>query len=198
MSTESLDTHDEVSFAYYFRWDCPDVHIKQALRNLLSNCAAAQSGQNEKQRRDYEQEVDRVRWLIATNPNTPSQVLEHLVKKSNAALLERIAENPRASAKTLRQLADYSSPEVRAAVAENLNAPIDALEVLATDENADVRYRLAENPNIPEELLKLLCEDDNPYVAHRASKTVAKLTVAEPTTVSTPLYTLPWQRSAEM
>jgi hypothetical protein len=195
---DSLRTDEQfdVSFAYYFRWDCPDVHIKEALRNLLARCAAEEADVISGHREVYEKELEHVRWLIASNPNTPPQVLDHLTKRADASLRERIAENPRVSLNTLRKLAGDSDPEVRAAVAENLNSPTDVFSLLAKDENADVRYRLAENPNLAQDLLRELAEDENPYVAHRASKTLAKLTVQPP--VSGPFYTLPWQRTAEM
>jgi hypothetical protein len=190
------DEQYDVSFAYYFRWDCPDVHIKEALRNLLARCAAEEAEANSRHREVYEQELERVRWLIASNPNTPPPVLDHLIKRADASLRERIAENPRVSMNTLRKLAGDSDPEVRSAVAENLNTPADVLRLLAKDQNADVRYRLAESPNIAQDLLRELAEDENPYVAHRASKTLAKLTVQP--LVSGPFYTLPWHRTAEM
>lgn len=151
------------SFDYYFRSDCPDQHVRTALKQLLAHRTGDESESKAEPTID---DLNRVRWLIATNPNTPPPVLDHLVRRGDPALLERIAENPRTRPTTLANLAFHPSPEVRVAVAENSNTPIESIEMLAADESADVRYRLAESPEVPEEILQVLAEDENPYVAY--------------------------------
>lgn len=116
-------------------------------------------------------DVDRIRWTMAVNPNTPPIVLEKLTRVGSARLLERIAENPRASRTTLDALARHESADVRAAVAEHLNCAEETLWLLATDECPDVRYRLAESYSVPPAILDALSEDCNPYVSYRAQTT---------------------------
>ncbi|MGH9552024.1 MAG: HEAT repeat domain-containing protein [Terriglobales bacterium] len=111
--------------------------------------------------------------LAASNPDTPTPVLELLAHRSEAFVLERVADNPNASFSTLAQLAKSQAPEVRAAIADNSRAR-DMLFVLATDISPDVRYRVAENPRTPSGLLKSLANDDNPYVASRAHSTILR------------------------
>lgn len=118
---------------------------------------------------------DRVRMLVATNPNTPGAVLDRLACEGPPAVRERVAENPRAAQATLRRLAFDEDPDVRMAVAENANTPILALMAMAYDDNADVRYRLAECYHLPRAILETLANDDNPYVARRAQQTRARI-----------------------
>lgn len=119
-------------------------------------------------------DVDRIRWTMAVNPNTPPIVLEKLTHVGVPRLLERIAENPRASKDTLDALARHENSDVRAAVAEHLNATEETLWLLATDECPDVRYRLAESYTVPSVILDALTEDSNPYVSYRAQTTLRR------------------------
>lgn len=119
-------------------------------------------------------DVDRIRWTMAVNPNTPPVVLDKLTRVGGPRLLERIAENPRASKDTLDALARHECADVRAAVAEHLNAAESTLWLLATDECPDVRYRLAESYSVPSAILNALIEDTNPYVSYRAQTTLRR------------------------
>ncbi len=112
---------------------------------------------------------------IASDPNTPSEILEHLARTENTRLLEKIAEHPNATRFILEILASHSSPDVRAAVTENPNVPEDIIAELCRDDHPDVRFRIAENPNIDVEVLSELTEDSNPYVANRARMTLVRL-----------------------
>ncbi len=112
---------------------------------------------------------------IASDPETPTELLEHLAKTDNERLLERIAEHPNLSPFLLEILASHPSPGVRAAVAENPNVTDDILMALCNDSHDDVRYSIAENPSMRPEVLANLIEDSNPFVAHRARLTLMKL-----------------------
>jgi hypothetical protein len=112
---------------------------------------------------------------IATDPETPAELLEPLARTDNERLLERIAEHPNVSPFLLEILASHPSPDVRAAVAENPNVPDRILADLCNDIHDDVRYRIAENASTSAERLMNLAEDPNPYVAHRARLTLMKV-----------------------
>lgn len=112
---------------------------------------------------------------IASDPDTPAEILEHLARTDNTLLLEKIAEHPNAKPFLLEILASHSSPDVRAAVSENPNVPEDIVATLSQDEHPDVRFRIAENPKINADLLNELTEDSNPYVAQRAINTLMKM-----------------------
>ncbi len=112
---------------------------------------------------------------IASDPNTPSEILEHLARTDNTRLLEKIAENPNSKPFLLEILASHPSPDVRSAVSENPNVPEDIVATLCQDDHPDVRFRLAENPYIGAKVLNDLAEDSNPYVAHRARLTLMKM-----------------------
>lgn len=116
-----------------------------------------------------------VRRVVASNPNTPRQVLERLAAEESAVIRRHVALNPKTPIETLRRLAEDSETDVRLAVAENVHTPQDILTVLSGDEDMDVRYGVAENPHMPEEILVELSQDDNPYIRCRALKTLQML-----------------------
>lgn len=116
-----------------------------------------------------------VRRVVASNPNTPRQVLERLASEDAAVIRRHVAENPKTPVEILRKLARDCDPDVRLAVAENPHTPPDVLTILAGDVDDDVRYGVAENPHMPEDILLDLAQDDNPYIRCRALKTLDML-----------------------
>jgi hypothetical protein len=120
-------------------------------------------------------ETEYIRWLLATNPNTPAPILDCLASEDIVSLLERIAEHPRTRQTTLARLATHENPRVRAAIAENPNIDKKTMWRLAGDIHPDVRLRLAESYSIPAPILQALAQDDNPYVQSRARKTLNRL-----------------------
>ena len=120
-------------------------------------------------------ETEYIRWLLATNPNTPAPILDRLASEDVVSLLERIAEHPRTRQATLARLATHENPRVRAAVAENPNIDKKTMWRLAGDIHPDVKLRLAESYFIPVPVLQALASDDNPYVQSRARKTLNRL-----------------------
>jgi len=112
---------------------------------------------------------------IASDPETPTELLERLATTDNERLLERIAEHPNLSPFLLEILASHPSPDVRAAVAENPNVTAEILTALCNDSHDDVRYSIAENPSMSPDTLSMLIEDSNPFVAHRARLTLMKM-----------------------
>lgn len=116
-----------------------------------------------------------VRRVVASNPNTPRQVLERLAGEESALIRRHVALNPKTPVETLRKLAEDRETDVRLAVAENVHTPQEILCVLSTDADMDVRYGVAENPHMPEDILVDLTQDDNPYIRCRALKTLQML-----------------------
>ncbi len=116
-----------------------------------------------------------VRRVVASNPNTPRQVLERLAKEESAVIRRHVALNPKTPVETLRQLSQDNETDVRLAVAENVHTPQEILTLLSADEDMDVRYGVAENPHMPENILIELSQDDNPYIRCRALKTLQML-----------------------
>ena len=185
----------DLSFAYSFAWEQPEIQIKEALKVLLNRegepipdgdaietkAVALKKRPSNLDRADKPSntqaalEAAKIRWLLAINPNTPPPVLEHLTRNAPNSLLERIAENPRTHSTTLARLALDEDAQVRAAVAENMNASIKTIWKLARDEHPDVRMRVSESYTVPIAVLKVLAEDENPYVAHRAQMTVLRI-----------------------
>lgn len=167
-SRPSYDT----SFAEQFQWSEPDRDLG-IVRSILA-------GHYEGKACPAEQvENYHVLRLLAGNPVTPAEVLDHLaICVSDVRILERVATNPKSSTKALTMLARHNCNDIRSAVAENSNADIEIITLLAQDGHIDVRYRLAESHDLPGEILESLCEDENPYVANRAQMTRTRVLVS--------------------
>jgi HEAT repeat protein len=117
------------------------------------------------------------RRIIASNPNTPKEVLMFLAQDLSTTIRQRVAENLRTPPETLSKLADDNDTEVRLAVAENPNSNAAILTKLSNDESIDVRFGVAENPHMPEDILIKLADDDNPYVRCRALQTLQRMSL---------------------
>jgi hypothetical protein len=175
---------EDLSFIVRFHWKTPD-HLKEAIQVLLAaRLASAEnmpSAKPYRRRNEFldEQEFEQIRIQIASNPNTPTAVLEYLARNASARVLERIAENPHVPMDLLENLATHSDANIRSAVGDNLKTPASVLVKLVADEDADVRYRLAENPAMPAFILELLTQDENPYVVARATTTMTRLSCVQ-------------------
>ena len=117
--------------------------------------------------------------LIASNPQTPSAILDELAEAVERGqvipgVLEKIAENPNSDLNLLEKLTNNRSAVVRAAVANNPGS-VPLMWKLACDTNALVRYRVAKNKHFPEHVYQSLALDEEPRVAERARKTLDKL-----------------------
>jgi hypothetical protein len=180
----NLEMPYDTSFAYAYIWSSPEQDLKKALEILKCPLLDHQSAASCPARSDDYHEV---KTLLASNPDTPTQVLDHLSEyNSHPQILERLAGNPQTSGATLRRLSQSIANEVRAAVADNTNADDDTIRALAKDEHIDVRFRLAENPNLSTEILEQLAHDDNPYVAYRAQMTLTRVTNQNATVLNVP------------
>lgn len=155
----------------------------------MAKAERMESGNSDTSNADQSQETDHklpvfvtsefdalhVRRVVASNPNTPRQVLERLSAEQSAVIRRHVALNPKTPVETLRRLAEDEETDVRLAVAENIGTPQEILIVLSSDPDMDVRYGVAENPHMPEEILVELTQDDNPYIRCRALKTLQML-----------------------
>jgi hypothetical protein len=117
----------------------------------------------------------RLKTMIASNPQTPPEMLEFLSEVSPLSVLIRVAENPNTGKATLSKLASHENADVRAAVADNAGTPESSFRRLVNDESVDVRYRIAENPHAPADSLYTLLKDENPYVNQRARLTLFRI-----------------------
>lgn len=158
-------------FDFYLQWQWPE-HIDTVLRRMLWTWFVEVAEDPQAQAQD--EHLNHVHWLIAVSPESPKEVLEHMIDQVDDRTKERIAENPQTPWQALAKLAGSEDPRVRAAVAENDNTPPETLYMLASDPHADVRYNMAENSRTPIQVLNFLSQDDNCYVAARANATLQK------------------------
>lgn len=129
------------------------------------------------------------RQYVASNPNTPTDVLKQLVEEfpneiaanpifdllllenneSKIFLDRSIARNSRTTSDTLSVLSHNSNCIVRSAVALNFNTKPDVLSVLAKDLEPSVRHGVALNPNTPPYVLSIIAEDSVYFVRRRVA-----------------------------
>jgi len=109
---------------------------------------------------------ERIRALVAKNPNTSSEILEKLGKDYQWEVLYSVAHNPKSPAKTLEKLAnDFCKLEkedswtILSEVASNPNTPAKTLAKLANEEYFAVRMSVAANLNTPAKTLDKLAND---------------------------------------
>ncbi len=80
---------------------------------------------------------------LAKNPNTPSEILESIVKTN------------------FPQIPKSEMGLILCGIASNLNTPIDILAELANSNNKFIKSHIAENPNTPISILQKLANDDS-------------------------------------
>ena len=108
-------------------------------------------------------EVDLIRRNVASNPNTSEATLLKLTNDSYLAVLCAALQNPNCTSNILNLLISNGDELLRRRIATNTQ-DIDILSILVDDENADVRYEVAINPHTTSELLHKLVSDSDRFV----------------------------------
>lgn len=162
----------DVAFLFSFNWKTVN-QLREAITMFFS--ARLHSLAYQASKMLTETGSHRTKLLLASNPESPCELLEYLTYIGEADVAIRVAENSSTNSRTLERLSCSSSPAIRRAVADNSNTPETCLLKLARDEDPDVRYCLAENPNLPVSVLYVLIQDENPYVSLRTRKTLSRL-----------------------
>lgn len=80
-----------------------------------------------------------VRMAVASNINTPEDVLGELSKDGDSGVRQSVARNPSTPVEVIEALANDESPAVRGEVMRNPNATLELCEQLALDDHDDVR-----------------------------------------------------------
>lgn len=113
------------------------------------------------------------RWAVAKNPHTPVEVLRFLADDDVNLVRALVATNPSTPSDILEKF--FSDEKiVRDGLSGNPNTPAKLLKILAGDNDKMVRMRLAENPGAPGEVLKTLMDDSDPDVAKAAEVNLEK------------------------
>lgn len=93
---------------------------------------------------------------IASNPNTPAQLLVKMMKSQIPRAWMAAVKNPKlpvaVKMEYLKRGCELEGPFEPASVAENLDTPVDVLACLAT--KGGTQYALASNPHTPMEILE--------------------------------------------
>ncbi|MDP3537951.1 MAG: WGR domain-containing protein [Azonexus sp.] len=97
-------------------------------------------------------ELYALRCAVASNPNSPDNLLVKLAEDGAIEVRIKIARNPSISQELMSKLSEEI--ELVPAVAQNINCPSQLLEKLSKLKNDEVRSNIASNPNCPVQLLK--------------------------------------------
>lgn len=113
--------------------------------------------------RDY-----RVRRQVASNPNTPVDVLYKLALDEDSDVVDVAVSNPSMPEESLAQLATSGDEYARYCVAHNPDTPAYILDTLADDDSLNVRAAVARNRNTSKAALQRLASDPSEYVCNLA------------------------------
>ncbi len=97
----------------------------------------------------------RVRGAVASNPNTPEDLVRDLAGQAIAARAGA-ARNPKTPEELLRKLSEDDKEEVRLGCASNESTPEDILREFALEENLEFRRTIAKNRATPSDILEKL------------------------------------------
>jgi len=107
------------------------------------------------------------RWAVAKNHHTPSDILGKLALDEINLVRALVATNPNTPVAILEKLFG-DEKIVRDGLSGNINTPIKLLSILADDSDKMVRMRVAENPSTSQEILKRILEDEDKDVQKAA------------------------------
>ncbi|MBN2768151.1 MAG: hypothetical protein JXQ68_03540 [Campylobacterales bacterium] len=107
------------------------------------------------------------RWAVAKNHLTPPDILEELANDSINLVRALVATNPNTPSHILNNL--FSDEKiVRDGLSGNPCTPVKLLRVLSSDIDKMVRLRVVENPSTPKEVLNIMLNDEQKDVATAA------------------------------
>lgn len=107
------------------------------------------------------------RWTVAKNPHTPMETLDQLAGDKVNLVRALVATNPSTPSKILENFF-HDEKIVRDGLAGNPNTPVKILYLLSNESDKMVRMRLAENSSLPIEILELLLDDVEEDVVNAA------------------------------
>jgi len=136
------------------RWDKGGKEIYEALQNDPEFVHSP----------EYEEYLTKVHCEMASDPDTPADVLEKLSNDSDKDVRLWVAWNPSTPISILEKLANDPNVSVRRSVAQNPSTPIAIIEKLANDPDNWVRFGAAENSSTPITILEQFADDANEHV----------------------------------
>lgn len=97
--------------------------------------------------------------MLASNPSTPRDILERLVRRKDAGVRRGVAANPSSPPELLHRLANSSYQWIREAVAGNPSCPEEILWKLAMDPEPKVARSAVMNSKLsPETAAAMVCK----------------------------------------
>ena len=107
------------------------------------------------------------RWAVAKNPHTQFEVLRHLSNDTINLVRALVATNPSTPSDVLEKFFN-DEKIVRDGLSGNPNTPVKLLKILADDNDKMVRMRLAENRAAPRDIIERLLGDNDVDVTKAA------------------------------
>ncbi len=115
-----------------------------------------------------------VRWTVAKNKHTPIVTLKELSMDTINLVRALVATNPNTPTDILQRFF-HDEKIVRDGLSGNPSTPYKYLSLLADDSDVMVRLRLAENPSSPEILLEKLAKDSASNVRQAAQSRLQRI-----------------------
>ncbi len=114
------------------------------------------------------------RWATAKNPHTPPQVLSLLSKDPINLVRALVATNPSTPTNILESFFN-DEKIVRDGLSGNPNTPVKLLHILSDDNDKMVRMRLAENTSATKQILEKLLQDSDENVVKAAKSNLERI-----------------------
>lgn len=93
------------------------------------------------------------------------QTISSLDSEGDALIRASVASNTNTPPEVLAFLCRDSSEKVRQCVAQNPNTPINSIEFLCKDTNEDVKFHIVkDNPNLSESMIRILFQDTSELI----------------------------------
>ncbi|NOQ29696.1 MAG: hypothetical protein GQ570_01100 [Helicobacteraceae bacterium] len=115
------------------------------------------------------------RWAVAKNPHTPVEVLLILADDKVNLVRALVATNPSTPTKVLEKFFN-DEKIVRDGLSGNPSTPEKLLKILSSDADKMVRMRLCDNPGATSSLLKSMLNDEESEVAKAAEINLERVT----------------------
>lgn len=105
---------------------------------------------------------------VASNPNTPIEIIEELLNYDRGIYQEFISCNPSAPPDILEQLSTNLDEDIRLNIVLNLSTPINTINSLVEDKSPSVRLALAKHPYVSKNILSILLKDNVLSISEQA------------------------------
>ena len=166
------DNDSEVLRALLTNEKTPDnakEKILQTVADLSSGSLYEERQKQERKENPYCRAENEPYFYLASNFNTPSNILGFLAHKMDWKVASALSCNPNTPLSVLEEILQEDTPTYSSTIAKRRNLSKRLLERLSKNKDHSVRLAVAENPETPFDIIKELVDDANVDVAMKAA-----------------------------